>query len=88
MKLLLWLVLIAVVLHLLQGKKKPAGSRQSPHPSHSPRADTPAASEHGAAELMVRCDHCDLYLPASEAFSNARGVTYCSQEHCALHPPA
>lgn len=85
MKLLLWLMLIVVVLYLLQGKKKSAAADRRPP---SGRADMPRPPDHAAAELMVRCDHCDLYLPASEAVTNARGLTYCCQEHRALHPPA
>ena len=78
MKLLLWIVLIAVVLYLLQGKKRSSTAHPAPRTATAP----------GAAELMVRCEHCDLYLPASEAVSTASGATYCSQAHRALHPPA
>ena len=78
MKFLLWIVLIGVVLYLLQGKKKP---------TVAPPAAA-AASRRDGAELMVRCEHCDLYLPASEAVSTTSGATYCSQAHRALHPPA
>ena len=31
-------------------------------------------------ELMVRCEHCGVHLPASEAVS-AEGRSYCSVEH-------
>ena len=29
---------------------------------------------------MVRCQHCDLHLPKSDAVAGRRGI-YCSQEH-------
>ena len=33
-----------------------------------------------AADSMVRCAHCQVYLPRSEAFMS-RGQTWCSAEH-------
>ena len=76
MKLLLWLVLILIVLHLLRRNKG------KPPTVHDVRP-----SDGATAELMVRCEHCGIYLPQSEAVSGSRGVAYCSAAHRALHPP-
>ena len=35
------------------------------------------------AEAMVRCAHCGLHLPESEAISKA-GANFCSQAHATL----
>lgn len=34
----------------------------------------------GAGEPMLKCAHCGIYLPASEALER-RGLSYCSPEH-------
>ncbi|MFA7436603.1 PP0621 family protein [Castellaniella sp.] len=36
-----------------------------------------------AAETMVRCAHCQVYLPRSEAFLS-QGRTWCSAEHARM----
>ncbi|MFM7011517.1 MAG: PP0621 family protein [Betaproteobacteria bacterium] len=35
------------------------------------------------AEAMVRCAHCGVHLPESEAINKA-GVSFCSQAHASL----
>ena len=35
----------------------------------------------GRVEDMVRCAHCGVFLPRSEALADHRGNRYCSQEH-------
>ncbi|WP_277402936.1 PP0621 family protein, partial [Achromobacter xylosoxidans] len=47
-------------------------------------ANPPAAS---APEAMVRCAHCGIHLPRSEALLQG-GRTWCSQEHARLGPAA
>ena len=73
MKLILWLVLIVVVIHLLRRKKVAP-----------PRAENTRPRESEVAELMVCCAHCGIHLPVSEAVTSARGVTFCSAAHRAL----
>ncbi|WP_277404946.1 PP0621 family protein, partial [Achromobacter xylosoxidans] len=46
---------------------------------------TPPAA--GAPEAMVRCAHCGIHLPRSEALLQG-GRTWCSQEHARLGPAA
>ncbi len=50
------------------GKNKPAAGQQ-------------AGS--AASESMVRCDHCGIHMPQSEAML-IEGHTWCSQEHARL----
>ncbi|OWT74705.1 MULTISPECIES: PP0621 family protein [unclassified Achromobacter] len=45
------------------------------------RPTRPAAVQQ--AEQMVRCAHCGIHLPRSEAVLSA-GETYCGQEHARL----
>lgn len=49
------------------------------------QAESGAAPEERAeaVERMVRCAHCDLHLPASDA-RFASGKAYCSDEHLRL----
>lgn len=65
MKYLLVLVVVVVVLWLLLGRRPAASSRR-------PRGD--------GAESMVRCAHCGIHLPRSEALLIG-GHTYCSPAH-------
>ncbi|OZI37164.1 hypothetical protein CAL29_01665 [Bordetella genomosp. 10] len=63
-------------------------ARQQQQPGHGNRANAggdrpgrPAAVQQ--AEQMVRCAHCGIHLPRSEAVLSA-GETYCGQEHARL----
>jgi uncharacterized protein len=44
----------------------------------------PKSSERGATKNMVRCTHCGLHLPESEAI-NYQGQYFCCLEHRNLH---
>ena len=48
---------------------------------HKPAAGQQAGS--AASESMVRCDHCGIHMPQSEAML-IEGHTWCSQEHARL----
>lgn len=72
MKLLAWLLLGILVIWALRSKK--AGvTEKTTQPRH---LDAP--------ELMVKCAHCGVYLPASEAITQS-GELFCSEEHRHLH---
>ncbi|NYT80637.1 hypothetical protein H0A70_03880 [Alcaligenaceae bacterium] len=45
------------------------------------RSDTPRPN--AKPESMVRCEHCGIHLPRSEA-TLIEGRTWCSQEHARL----
>jgi uncharacterized protein len=65
MKYLLLIVVIVIVLAVMVGRR-----RSRPRAGRSP----------GAPEGMVRCAHCGIHLPRSEALLQA-GRTYCSVAH-------
>jgi hypothetical protein len=77
MKILLWLVLIGVVLHLLRKKSRAASAPAAR------RTDRAAASQ--AAEPMVQCAYCATYIPQSESLPALHGQVFCCAEHRALH---
>lgn len=74
-KLLLWVVVIIAALFItrLITHKKAA----------SVRPLTPKAPAPKGAEQMVRCAHCGIYLPRSEALMSNEH-TWCSLDHAKL----
>lgn len=80
-KLLSWLVLVALV---YLGLRLIALSRRRRERAAAGRArreaGDPAARAQVGGEMMVRCAHCGVHLPASEAIS-AGGRTYCDRAH-------
>ena len=63
-------------------RRPPASSTEArPGGSPDPRSEDPAG-----AERMVRCAHCEVHLPASQA-RFASGKAYCSEEHQRLSSP-
>ena len=81
MKFLAWIVFIGLVVAALVVKRSFTfkATRLSPH-KHPPEFDD------SGAERMVRCAHCGIYIPSSEAIQY-RGKDYCCEEHCGK-PPA
>jgi len=80
-KILFWFVIIMAVLIgarlIARGAHKPAsGSR----PAAKVGGDRPDMQN---AEAMVRCQHCGIHLPRSEAFLS-QGKTWCGPEHARL----
>lgn len=76
-KFLLWAVVILAVLlvsRILNAQK--AAARQA-----AERRQTAGSQE--AADAMVRCAHCHIYLPRAEAYMS-HGQTYCCAEHARL----
>lgn len=85
-KLLFWIVVIILVLFVARIAGRMAAARQASPPGAKPR---PAAGQPapGAPESMVRCAHCGIHLPRSEALLQG-GHTWCSPEHARLGPAA
>lgn len=80
MKFILWAIVILGVLLALRllASKPGAGSRGAGAgaPPRNPATD-------GASEPMVRCAHCGIHLPRSEALLKD-GQTWCGQAHARL----
>lgn len=70
MKYLLWLALIAVIWWVWSKRKRVADVPP-------PQAASPAA------ESMVNCAHCGVYLPESDSIAED-GLAYCCEAHRAL----
>ncbi|EGP47094.1 PP0621 family protein [Achromobacter insuavis] len=85
-KLLFWIVIIIGVLFVARIAGRMAAARQEGPAGGRPqgKAGQPAAR---APEAMVRCAHCGIHLPRSEALLQG-GQTWCSQEHARLGPAA
>lgn len=79
-KLLFWIVLIILVLFVARVAGRMAAQRQAgPDKKASGKAPPPAL------ESMVRCAHCGIHLPRSEALLQ-NGQTWCSADHARLGP--
>lgn len=77
-KILFWFVIIMAVLLgarlLARGAHKAASGAR---PAAKAGGDRPNMQN---AEAMVRCQHCGIHLPRSEAFLS-QGQTWCGPEH-------
>jgi uncharacterized protein len=73
MKLVFWLILAIAVVFVLRNKKKAA--------QKSATRSAPSNDSARAGESMLRCTHCGVYVPESEALRNAVGAAFCSHEH-------
>lgn len=81
-KLLFWIVLIIAVLFVARIAARMAAARQEGDP---PKARNPPPPAKLAPESMVRCAHCGIHLPRSEAVL-LNGHTWCGTEHAKLGP--
>jgi uncharacterized protein len=74
MKFLVWAaVCVIAVMWLLRKKDSGAG------------ADMRDEAAQPGTEAMVRCAHCGVHLPQSEAIVNPAGRPFCSEEHRLQH---
>lgn len=82
-KILFWVLVILAVLMIARIAGARAAQRKKPQaasrPSGSKNAPVPS-------EPMVRCAHCGIHLPRSEALLQ-QGQTWCSAEHARLGKP-
>lgn len=80
-KLLFWIVLLAVVAFMFGFKRgRPVERDRAAAPPPAP----PAAPPERALEDMVSCAECGTHLPASEALPG-RGGQFCSAAHRGAH---
>lgn len=83
-KLLFWIVLLAVVAFMLGFKRgRPAAREERGPAAPPPSAPVPAPSAR-ELESMVSCAECGTHLPAGEAVPG-RGGQFCSVAHRAAH---
>ena len=73
MKLVFWLILAVAVVFVIRNKTKAAQKSASRNAPPKPQA--------AAGEAILRCAHCGIYVPESEALRNAIGAAFCSNEH-------
>lgn len=80
-KILFWIIVILVALVAARViTRNNARNQEDQEPSV---AKDKAAPLQGNPESMVRCEHCGIHLPRSEALLSG-GRTWCSQEHAKL----
>ena len=75
-KLLIWVVVIIAALFV---------TRVLTQKKNNPRPKTGRVPAPKGAEQMVRCAHCNIYLPRSEALMS-NDHTWCSLDHAKLGP--
>lgn len=92
-KLLFWLALVALAflamkLAAISQRKREAAQREGAAPGAQPTGARSGASARRAGELagemMVQCEHCGVFLPASDAFVDG-GHSYCDRAHRDAH---
>lgn len=77
-KFLIWAVIILGVMLVARMVSHRNARERSAPPLRAGRATAP-----DEAQSMVRCEHCQIYLPRSEAFMS-QGKTWCSADHARL----
>ena len=95
MRLLVWLAFAALVYLALRSRARAMQEslRRAAREQANSQANAPAGGagpfaqpqpHSAAAENMVACSYCQLYLPASEAI-NRSNDHFCCEEHAQLH---
>lgn len=79
-KILFWFVVIVVV---LLGARILARSGQAAKTADRLPKDPAPGTDMRDAESMVRCEHCGIHMPRSQAYLSD-GHTWCGQEHARL----
>jgi uncharacterized protein len=87
-KLIFWIIVVLVALTIARiaariNVRNSARNNQGARPAQPPRNRAGPAGRSVPAEQMVRCAHCGIHLPRSEA-ALIGGRTWCSQEHARL----
>lgn len=85
-KLFFWVIVILAALIAARLIGRANAQRQNPKvqpPVSPPSFGKGASSAPDTPESMVRCAHCGIHLPRSEALL-LNNETWCSKEHAAL----
>lgn len=81
-KILFWFILILAV--LIGARLLARGTAKTPPTaSRLGKSAKAAESDMSEAEEMVRCNHCGIHLPRSEAYLSS-GKTWCGPEHARI----
>jgi uncharacterized protein len=75
-----YLLVLAVIVLVLWAMRRASLPPPPPPPPPPQRPDPPQL------EAMVRCSHCGLHLPSSEAVMGLDGQPYCCPMHRAAGP--
>ena len=85
-KLLFWIVLIILVLFVARIAGRMAAARQAgAQTNQRGKQARGAPPKPKPLESMVRCAHCGIHLPRSDALLQ-NGQTWCSSDHARLGP--
>jgi len=76
-RVLIWLLLGGLVWWMWRSRSRPQPATRNPAPPPKP-----------LAVPMLRCHHCGVHLPSSDAVTDAAGHAYCSPTHRDLGPAA
>lgn len=79
MKYLLWALVIYLAWRWF------TASRQSSSKASVAKDASAKSGADSAAEAMIKCAHCGIHLPQSEAIHGPGEVAFCSKEHEAAH---
>lgn len=85
-KILFWLLIILgamVIARLLATHKLKSRDQAGARGSRGPQGRPTSGAAADAKEPMVRCAHCHIYLPRSEAMLKG-GETWCCDAHAKL----
>lgn len=87
-KLLFWIIvvivaLVAVRLLAIHNRNKTAADNSAAATARKKTGSKSVSGADTAPETMVRCAHCGIHMPRSEAVLSA-GDTWCSTEHAKL----
>ncbi|MDP4302303.1 PP0621 family protein [Leptothrix discophora] len=86
MRALLWLLIgLAAYLLIRKWQRQREQASRRAQPAEVPRRPGAKPAETGR---MVRCAHCGLHLPESEAVRGADARDYCSPAHLSAGPRA
>jgi len=83
-KVLFWIIVIIGA--LLAARIVARYQERSQLNNKQPRQVRKSVNPEKATESMVRCEHCGIHLPRSEAVLS-KGRIWCSKEHAQLQEP-
>lgn len=88
MRVLLWLLIGLAVYFLFRKwqREREASTAEAERRAAEQAVPRRPGADHSAPGRMVRCAHCGLHLPESEAVRSADGRDFCSPAHLSAGP--